>query len=149
MNRRSLFKMLSAVPLIGGLFAAPAVAVPAAPVLPPFSAWLSGVRDLLLTSLRMVVDPDIEADIQIDFVNDCLLVKGYCFSKKKLLGFAITRESVETGRYKDEFRPNVLALVECLKGDGAFKGVGSAIPLVRGKMPHEYALSMPHDGDTT
>lgn len=77
---------------------------------------LPAIRNLLLPGLWMEVgraeNSDLEADISIDFRAECLIVKGYNQKTKKLLGFAITKGSIERGEYRAQFRPNVLALLE-------------------------------------
>lgn len=130
MNRREIVQRglvaFAAIPLLGW-FVAPAVAEPtAAPVVAvPQPIRLASVRDLLLPGLYshdQRAGHDIELDIHIDYANDCLLVKGYAKSKNRLLGFAITRHSIETGRYKTQFNSAVLKLIHCLKWDDEIRG---------------------------
>lgn len=126
MTRRKLSAMLAAMPLIGGWFAAPIVAATAPTDVLRIQDKLVITRDLILPELyglNHVRGPNLEMDIAIDFVHDCLVVKGWCESKKKLLGFVIVRGSIEDQSYKANFRDNVLNLIECLKDDNKTQDV--------------------------
>lgn len=71
---------------------------------------LVATRDLLLPGLWTVTGnygSDYESDIMIDYKDDALIVKAYRFSTRAYLGFAITRESIEKGYFKAEFKPSV------------------------------------------
>lgn len=121
MNRREMIQAavvaLAAIPVVGWLVG-PIAATTYRPI------RLGTVRDFLLPGILQFRDNiEIELDIHIDYVNDCLLVKGYNFSKKQLLAFAITRSDIETNRYKAQFGPNVCELVNALRYGLAPHGV--------------------------
>jgi hypothetical protein len=79
---------------------------------------LSTIRDMLYPGLWTVTkDPDYEADISVNYVYDCLHVGVYRFSTRRFLAFEITRESIDQGRYKAEFHPNLLKVFEALANE--------------------------------
>jgi hypothetical protein len=126
-NRRRLFSVLAALPAVGVLFSSSlGKAIPAASTgLSVGSGSLARARDILLPGLwsEAKAHPDLEFDIMVDFQNEALLVKGYSLSKKRLLGFAITRASIIDGHYKASFRPSLLALVRLLTQEDLPHGV--------------------------
>ena len=107
MNRRNLFKMIAAIPLLGRAVPASALQEPSRK---PIN--LAAVRDLLRPGLRSTfgdggplhgVEPSL-ADIQIDYTNDRLLVKA-----GPVTGI-ISRADIQSGCYKAKFCPLLLAM---------------------------------------
>ncbi len=78
---------------------------------------LPAVRDMLLPGLWSVTSEhgsDYESDIMVDFKADALIVKVYRFSTKQELGFAMLRPSIQSGRYKREFKPTLDRLFQVI-----------------------------------
>ena len=78
---------------------------------------LPTIRDILLPGLWCVTKDygsDYESDIMIDYKADALIVKAYRFSTKQEFGFAILRPSIESNRYKAEFKPTLDRLFKIL-----------------------------------
>lgn len=108
--------------VVGGLVAGYAQSLAYSPIVSEDEAQsktsLLATRDLLLPGLWMITAdyaPDFESDIIIDFKSDALIVKAYQHSTKKQLGFAITRGSITSGRYKAEFVPSMKRLFQVLE----------------------------------
>jgi hypothetical protein len=79
---------------------------------------LGDIRDLLLPCIygERGRHPEIEFSIRIDKATKTLLITGYNLKTKNYLGFALTKEELESGRYKTSFMPSLHKLTELLSG---------------------------------
>jgi hypothetical protein len=133
MNRRQIFAVLAALPIVGKMI--PAVSASAqeqvatdhlaadiarkldtlAAVYRPSS--LAAYRDLLLPGLRGALRYPVEADIQIDFLTDTLLVMAvypqYPRAEDRLVIGVITRENLSNHQWS-KFQPLLSRMREVL-----------------------------------
>jgi hypothetical protein len=112
MNRRQLFAALAALPIIGKIV--PARAYQTRP-----GASLLAYRDLLLPGLRGPLRYPIEADIEIDYVYDALLVKARWqdvsrWEDRRLVVGVISREDLSNQQWKSKFMPLLFRMREAL-----------------------------------
>ena len=77
--------------------------------------YLKDLRSTLLPTLFSYVAPDLDIEIIVDSKTRSLLVKGFCRTNRKSLGFAVTKQSISDGSYKPRFRGQVEDLVGLLR----------------------------------
>lgn len=98
-RRETLTLIAGAIPMMVVPSALAALAV-------PHHQYLEDTRHILLPGLWAVFsDTGAEATIETHHDTECLIVSAWRDGVEPL-GFAVTRESIESGRYKAEFGPN-------------------------------------------
>lgn len=119
MNRRGLFAVIAGA--LAWVGVRPAAARPVYPgILGDRLPSLDAVRDLLLPGLWGIsgeLSPQLQypgLQLNIHIENDHLLVVGYYAANSRMLGYAITKDALMTGRYKAEFGPSTRALCRVL-----------------------------------
>lgn len=111
MNRRGMIQ--AALAALAPIPVGAAVGAPNAKASETTLALLREVRNTLLPGLYRR-HPDVELDIVVDSKSEALIVQGYNASNNRLLGFAITKQSIIDNRYKASFNPSVVSLVRLL-----------------------------------
>ena len=92
----------------------------AAPVTPAAPLSLDQVRDLLapaVMSYSAIHAPELEFDIFADYTTGNLLVIGWSFKRKRMMGFVVTKGALEDRRYVTTFKPCMESLASLLKRD--------------------------------
>ena len=125
MNRRNLLTAIAAIPLIGRIVPASALALPKRK-----RASLGAYRDLLMPGLwgacgeenGALYDPVLrpDANIIVDYDNDRLLIRVISEDQKKWATGIISWEDIETDIYKYKFMPLLRKLRETITAAGEY-----------------------------
>lgn len=128
MNRRGMIQSalaaLASIPCVGWVMPVAAAESPTHTL--AYIRRLEATRDLLIPALygqpwNVGRAFRLEARIDIDYEYGSLLVCGKCEHDGRIreLGFALTKERILDGLYKDQFRPCVASLLRLLTNTSA------------------------------